>query len=260
MNPPVTLPRHASSTMVGTFDLFRGLSSKELALIAPLMRLRRYDVGNYIITAAHNDSEAYFLINGSVRVCAFSANGKQVHFEDLIAGNLFGEIAAIDKGERSGDCIALQQVTLAVMSSEQLLQVAQQYPAVLNALLCRLTGMIRRQMKRVYEFSSCSVSQRIRFELLRLASEVEKEAARRGQSIHIPSPPTHADIATRVSTHREAVTRELKKLESLGVIQWRPGSHWIHDMKTLVELASSEDKTSRRMGSATDKAGVNLPG
>ena len=239
--PRYTHPkRNASPTIVRTFDLFRGLESKDQARIAAMMHMRRFEVGNYIISADQPGTEVYFLISGRVRVCAFSANGKQVHFEDLEAGNLFGELAAIDEEKRSSDCIALEAVTLSIMTRDDFLNVAQQYPTVLNALLRRLTGMVRRQMKRVYEFTSCNVSQRVRFEILRIAANVEQDSERINESVQIISPPTHAEIATRISTHREAVTRELKNLEALGVIEWRRGSHYIHDMKALVELASRE--------------------
>ena len=51
--------------------------------------------------------------------------------------------------------------------------------------------------------------------------------------------PTHADIASRISTHREAVTRELKNLEKLGVINWRPGNYVVHDITALEALAQT---------------------
>jgi CRP/FNR family transcriptional regulator, cyclic AMP receptor protein len=39
-----------------------------------------------------------------------------------------------------------------------------------------------------------------------------------------PPPPTHAELAARVSTHREAVSRELKSLERTGLIDRRRGA------------------------------------
>ncbi|NIQ59585.1 MAG: winged helix-turn-helix domain-containing protein, partial [Gemmatimonadetes bacterium] len=43
----------------------------------------------------------------------------------------------------------------------------------------------------------------------------------RDGEVEIPSPPTHADIANRVSTRREAVTKELSRLADAGLIERR---------------------------------------
>jgi len=45
--------------------------------------------------------------------------------------------------------------------------------------------------------------------------------------------PTHAEIAARISTHREAVTREIKILELSGAISWGKGKHIVHDVTQL---------------------------
>ena len=52
-----------------------------------------------------------------------------------------------------------------------------------------------------------------------IREHVEKLAKARGGEID-PSP-THAELASRVATHREAVTRELNALETRGVLRRR---------------------------------------
>ena len=49
-------------------------------------------------------------------------------------------------------------------------------------------------------------------------------------------PPTHADIASRVSTHREAVTRELNRLSRIGMIERQPGILIVRDVERLAEV------------------------
>jgi len=224
-----------TATSISTFEIFSNLSIDDRRTVASLMRARTYEAGEYVISNSHESSEVYFLISGQVKACAFSENGKQIYFEDLTAGMMFGEFAAIDQGPRSNDCIVMQESRLCVLSREKFLHIIHNYPAVLESVLQRLVRLIRYQMQRVYEFSSCSVNQRIRFEILRLVSET----ASTDSTIVIERPPTHSDIAARISTHREAVTRELKNLESLGVITWRRGNYCVHDRAKLAELATS---------------------
>jgi len=68
----------------------------------------------------------------------------------------------------------------------------------------------------VNEFSTMNVGSRLRSELLRLS----RPGAEDGTAIVTP-PPTHLELAARISTHREAVTRELKSLERAGLIERR---------------------------------------
>jgi len=96
-------------------------------------------------------------------------------------------------------------------------------------------------MEHVYELSSCTVSQRVRNELVRISASGVTENNEPNSSITMTSPPTHVEIATRIGSHREAVTREIKKLNSMGVVTWRPGFYVIHDIEALVLLASSDE-------------------
>ena len=109
------------------------------------------------------------------------------------------------------------------------------YSDVQHSVLLRLAAMVRGNMQKVFEFSALSVVQRIHCELLRLASDANADSP----EILLTSVPTHAEIASRVSTHREAVTRELKAMETSGLITWKKNHHVIHDVVKLSELAFS---------------------
>jgi hypothetical protein len=42
----------------------------------------------------------------------------------------------------------------------------------------------------------------------------------RGKTASVDPTPTHAEIASRTRTHREAVTRELNRLTKMGIVLW----------------------------------------
>ncbi|MGI9402896.1 MAG: helix-turn-helix domain-containing protein [Hyphomicrobium sp.] len=98
---------------------------------------------------------------------------------------------------------------------------------------------IRTLTTRVYEFSTLAVNNRIQAEVLRLAHLVPRE----GKSARIVPAPTHAEIANRISTHREAVTRELNRLSRVGIIEKRGGELLVKDidrLTTMVHEATGE--------------------
>jgi CRP-like cAMP-binding protein len=71
------------------------------------------------------------------------------------------------------------------------------------------------------------VRDRIHAELARMALQNAKAAGT------IDPMPTHSEIANRVSTHREAVTRELLKLEKEGVVSRRGRSLIVLNIEML---------------------------
>ena len=100
------------------------------------------------------------------------------------------------------------------------------------ALLDQFVTKIRTLTTRVYEFSALAVSNRIQAELLRLANLASQEE----NSARIASAPTHSEIASRISTHREAVTRELNRLARIGIIERKGGALVVRDVRRLTAM------------------------
>ena len=91
-----------------------------------------------------------------------------------------------------------------------------------------------RPTTRVYEFSTLAVKNRIQAELLRLATLGPRE----GKGARISLLP-YIEIASRVATHREAVTRELNRLARMGIIERRSGTLVVEDVELVAELVHS---------------------
>lgn len=167
-----------------------------------------------ILSYQDASTDIFFIIQGSVRAIIHAPDGKALLFRDIGKNEIFGEIAAIDRGPRSASIEALQPTLLAVMSAADFDRILRQDTEVASATMGLLTSRVRVLSERVYEFRAFAVQNRIHAELLRLA-----KASGGGQGEVALSPaPTLAEIADRVSTHREAVSRELSRLGSLGLL------------------------------------------
>src|SRR5262249_46788184 len=157
----------------------------------------------------------FFLASGKVRVIIYSADGKAVIFTDLRPGAMFGEIAAIDRRARSAGVESIDAATIASLTASEFQSLLLREPLVAVATLRHVAAEVRRLSERVLEFSTLAVQNRIQAELLRLVAEAGQ---RQGQALLSPAP-SLADIADRVSTHREAVSRELSRLGSTGLLR-----------------------------------------
>jgi CRP/FNR family transcriptional regulator, cyclic AMP receptor protein len=193
---------------------------------------RHYKRGEPILDYLDASDDVFFIASGDVRVTIYSLAGKAVSFSDMGPGEVFGEYPAIDRGPRSASVEARSTCLAASLPAEDFRELLRTEPGIALALLPQLVRKIRALTTRVYEFSTLAVKNRIQAELLRLASL----APRNGKRARIHPVPTHAEIASRVATHREAVTRELNRLLRIGVIERESGALIVKDVERLAEL------------------------
>ncbi len=135
---------------------------------------------------------------------------------------MFGEIAAIDGEPRPVDVEAVTTCTVARLPHAEFLRLIDERPGFAIAVLRQVAANIRRLTARVFEFSTLPVKSRVHAELLRLAVHAPKPAQEKGGTggaIVLSPAPKHAAIAARISTHREAVTRELNALAKRGLVK-----------------------------------------
>jgi len=217
---------------VAEIAIFRGLAPEVITMLSRRCRWRHYGAGQTILQRQDESRDVFFIVRG--RVCAnyHSASGREVRFTDLAAGDMFGEFAAIDGEPRSSDIVSVTDTVIASMSAGQFWEILRQHEGVCAAILRRLTQIARAHQQRVVEFSTLPVRSRLHAELVRLArgSGSDKRAA-------VISPaPTHAEFASRISTHREAVTRELNELARAKLIEKRGSDLIVRDVAMLESM------------------------
>jgi CRP/FNR family cyclic AMP-dependent transcriptional regulator len=224
----VTQPEHSLSKI----GVFFGVSPAALRLIERRCSWQRYGPGTQIVDYLDSSDDVFFVVSGEVAITIYSVAGQAVSFRTLAAGDIFGEYVAIDGGRRSASVEARMSCLIASMSAEEFRKLLKTEPAVAEAVLKGLVRNVRSLTKRVYEFSTLAVNNRIHAELLRLATLAPRE----GKGARLEPRPTHAEIASRISTHREAVTRELNRLSRIGVIEKRGGAFLIKDIDRLTQM------------------------
>ena len=194
--------------------ILQGLSQERLEILAAQCGWRTVEPGKVIVARNSHDRDVHFVVSGRVRVTSFSAGGRQVTFRDEEAGEMFGDLAAIDGQPRSADVLALDSVLVASLSPEHFRALIAAEELVRERVLQRLAGLVRLLSERVIELSTLGVQNRIHAELLRLG----RATGATGQQVRIDPAPKHADIASQVSTYREQVTRELSLLTKQGLL------------------------------------------
>jgi CRP-like cAMP-binding protein len=212
--------------------LFASLAEAAVKRLDTQCVWRRAKANEQILEYKDEGCDLYFVVQGHVRVLIQASFGRDSILRDIRAGEFFGELAAIDGLPRSAAIVAITDSIVAKMPPSVFRQVVHEHPDVCNRLLVLLASQIRALSNRVNEFATLDVRARIYAELLRLSRPSHGD----GRQAVISPPPTHAEIAARVSSRREAVTRELNSLERAGLLERRRGALVLLDPARLASL------------------------
>jgi len=224
------------SSNLRVISLFEELGDAELARIAESCSTRTYEKNAHILGEQDPTTDVFFILAGTVRANSVSPKGREVIYSEFSAGAIFGEFSAIDGRPRSSACSALTDCVVSRMPAKAFFELLRGNGIVATKLVELLVVKIRNMSERVFEVSALSVSERLRRELVRLASTGERQ----GKMIVIKPAPTHYDIAARIGSHREAVTREFNRMESEKLLEVSRRQISILDLQRLEE-AGEED-------------------
>jgi len=219
--------------MTASASFLARLGEADCAALVARWTVGRYERDDMIIAHDEGGRDVFFVLEGRARVTVFSEQGRAVAFRDMEAGDIFGELAAIDGKARSASVVALEPMRAARLPEAAFREIVHTRATFTWALLEHLSTQVRRLTGRVYEFSTLVVRKRLIRELLRLA---EKAGQLDGQTSITPVP-THFELAARISTHREAVSREMSALARRKLIGKSGAKLIIHDIGALRALA-----------------------
>lgn len=215
--------------------LLRDLSPAERDRLASACRWRKVAPRQQVIDSDAETREICFVVSGAVRVVNYSASGREISFADLRAGDTVGELSAIDGEPRSASVFALEETLLASLAPGPFRALIGAHPDVAFKIMLGLARMVRDASRRIMDLSTLGAQNRVHGELLRLAREGKRE---NDAAIIRPAPP-HADIAARVSTTRETVTRVLGDLARDRIVVRRAGALVVLDIEGLAALVEA---------------------
>lgn len=207
--------RQATPEMFRQIRLLRDLDEHTREVIAEKARLVAFDRDETIIRQNDPGQSVYFIYSGDVKVVHYTQNGKAVTFRVMHAGDVFGELAAIDAQPRSSSVMAQSCCRLLVIPSDTFLQLATTLPGLAAALMTYLTSLVRSLSERVQD-AQYPARCRILKELC-LMTERDGRPVGDGSVLIEPAPSQH-ELASRLSTNRETISREFTNLQRQGIL------------------------------------------
>ncbi len=175
-------------------------------ILADNGRAVRVRKGQVLLAVGLPATDVYLVVEGCVSVSLVSAQGRETVLRSIGPGEIFGELAAIDGEPRSADVAASENTMLQVIPGRVFVSLIESEPRLALWLARYLAQQVRYLTNRIYELSTMAVGTRLQAELVRLAEPDGNGGAT------ITRIPTQAELAARIGTNRETVTREFSLL------------------------------------------------
>ena len=146
------------------------------------------------------------------------------------SGSIFGELALIDRFERSATISAIEPAETLELKRPDFEALLVEHPAVERFLLLALAGQVRTMTDQIAEALFDPVDKRV-YRRLQLLHELAAASGERWIALR------QEDVATLAGTTRSTVNRLLRRLEVDGVIALRRGALAVEDAERLSRLA-----------------------
>ena len=219
-------------------ELFRDLDDAVLLLLAQHSVKKRLERNEILFLAGEPSKGLHVIASGSVRAFRTSTDGREqvIHVERAVT--TIAEVPVFDDGNYPSTAAAEEPTTLYFLDKQQIFKAAIEYPQLALAAAKLMASRLRRCAGLVEELSLREVGQRLASLLLQ---EARTSGIKTDQGVKIRLPLTHNQLAARIGTVREVVTRSLYRLEELGLIVHEGKDIRIPDMKHIATFAEAEN-------------------
>ena len=214
--------------------LFAGLEETALRKLAERAQERHLAPDQLLFAAGDEAHGLYVIVDGSLRAFRMSSDGREQVLQVERAGATFAEVPTFDDGPYPSNVAAEEDSTVLFISKRDVRQLCLEHPQIALAALRVLASRLRRCTFLVEGLSLQEVSQRLAHFLV---TEAHERGVSEGSGIRIDLKLTNQQIAARVGTVREVVSRAIARLRQDGRIIVKGRRIVIPDLNNLAEYA-----------------------
>lgn len=218
--------------LLRSISYLSGLDEATLKALARVAVRRRYDAGQMIFVEGEPCAGLFIVERGRVKIFKLSPGGREQILHIFGAGEGFNDVAVLDGGPNPVNVMALEPTSVLVIDRPSMVDLLERYPALSRAVIENLASRARHLVSLVEDLSLRTVVGRLAKLLLEQASE-EVDLERFPQGL------THAQMAARLGTVREVISRSLRRLEDEGIIKIERHRITILDREALEDKAIS---------------------
>lgn len=192
--------------LVPIFDKLNEDEKKEIAYIS---NSKRYDKGETIYNQGDVSQDLYIVHKGKVKISRFSKEGKEQVLRTLEPGSFMGELSLFLEDEHADFATVLEETEICHLDGSQFKALLMSMPSISLKLLKEISKRLEDTEDTLESIGVLSVEARIIQKLLELSHKQD----------HFELPYSKKDMASLLGMSSETLSRKLRELESLNLIQ-----------------------------------------
>ena len=221
--------------------LFQNMSGNALAELAARGSERKLRQGQILFTADEPANGLYVVLSGSVRAFRENMDGREQTIHVERAGGLLAEVAVFDGGAYPSSTMAEEDSEVLFLARDDVRRFIRQHPETALTALSLMAKKLRDVASLAEQLALKDVSQRLATLLLK---EAQRNAPKLQDGASFSLPLSHTQLASRLGSVREVVTRSLQKLAQQGILAIRGHRIVVLDVKALCAQSDTHPKSS----------------
>ena len=195
--------------------LLEPLSDDDLARVMAMARQQTFNNNQMIFGKGDPATGMMAVSRGRVRIVSYSSDGKEIVLRMVEPGEVFGEIALIDGGERTAEARAMGSTELLFLDRQDFLPFLESNAKLCVELLKVLCQRLRSTSEQLEDFSFLDLRVRLAKCLDHLCEQHTEYVSDDAQ---ITLAISQKMLAAMMGSTREAVNKRLREWEEDGVL------------------------------------------
>jgi CRP-like cAMP-binding protein len=212
----------------GTF--LASLTDAECAALHGIGVVRSHERGDVLMFQGDTDDRMTILLDGRVKVARVEQDGRELMLDIRDPGDLLGELAFIDGGQRVATVTALEPVRALVTPALALRHHLETTPRVAVVLLEIVARRFRASSIKRSQFAVADTMGRLAARLLELADRYGQPSE---EGIRLTSPLSQEDLAAWTGASRAGVAEALRVMRDLGWLETERMKILVRDVEAL---------------------------
>jgi CRP/FNR family transcriptional regulator len=214
--------------------LFSGLNTADLSALAAITVRRAFKKGETLFSEGEEATGFYLLLTGSIKLCRMSADGREKVLHFVKPRETFAEAAFFGDGKYPAEARAIESGEVLYLPRQGFMELMSSNSNFALNLVISLSLMLRQFARQIEELSFADVTSRLASFLVRRAAESSTSF---GGITYIDLGIKKGELASRLGTASETISRTFKKLKDEGIIEVQGNRVVVHQMDKLEKLS-----------------------
>jgi len=195
--------------------LFNHLKNSQLKEIAARCNNVRFKKGDVVFHKTDLSTDLYIVNSGKLKAILMDEEGDEMVLAQFEKGAFFGELSLLDGKGRSATIVADKDSELSVLRQDVFLDLLYKNPQIAVELMTILVGRLRKADEMIESLAFLEVGER----LIRTFLDTAENRSAPVPGFLRTGKLTHKELAARIGSSREAVSKCMKVLITKGIVK-----------------------------------------